>query len=107
MAEGLFCGDANKGGDIALWFRGACKESIELEKSFRCTGCGGWFHFDCIFDHFEQERDHSIAHNALRRILDCIDTLKPDEVRIIAQEGLKREKPRSAFSKLFEKINAR
>lgn len=67
------CGDANPNGNVELFFRGGCKEEIKIEESYRCTGCGGFFHLECIFKHFELEKDHDYARNALRELKDKIE----------------------------------
>lgn len=60
------CGQAGSG--ISLLMKGACGKEVDIEEAFRCTGCGKWFHLDCIFSHFELEEEASRAHNALKKI---------------------------------------
>ena len=52
------CGDANPNGNIALFYKGGCKKELKLKDAYRCVGCGGYFHKDCILEHFRQEKDH-------------------------------------------------
>lgn len=87
------CGDANPNGGIEFNFSGACKKDIPLKDAYRCTGCGGWFHRDCIFEHFEREKNHGTAHNALARIRDIAksDPYEPvGDILHICEEGLNR-----------------
>jgi hypothetical protein len=62
------CGDANPGGNVFMRFKGGCGEELDIRDAYRCTGCGGFFHLDCIFKHFELENKHDYAHNSLRRL---------------------------------------
>lgn len=52
------CGNANPNGNIALTYEGGCGKQINIEDAYRCTGCGGWFHKECIIKHFKKEKDH-------------------------------------------------
>lgn len=52
------CGDANKNGNVELTFKGGCRKKVSLRESYRCSGCGGWFHKDCMVNHFKLEKDH-------------------------------------------------
>ena len=52
------CGNANPKGNVSLFYKGGCKKELELKDAYRCTGCGGWFHKECILKHFELEREH-------------------------------------------------
>lgn len=61
------CGDANPDGNVALTYKGGCSSTLTLEDSYRCTGCGGRFHKDCIFKHFELEKDHDWGRKEERR----------------------------------------
>jgi len=62
------CGDANPKGNVAMLFKGGCGKDLKIEDAYRCTGCGGYFHLDCIFEHFKLEEKHDYAHNALLKI---------------------------------------
>jgi len=64
------CGDANPKGNISLFYKGGYKKELNIENAYRCVGCGGWFHLDCILKHFELEEGHDVARNALRKIKD-------------------------------------
>ncbi|HOH62100.1 MAG TPA: hypothetical protein PK698_06490 [Bacilli bacterium] len=61
------CGDANIGGNIKLVYKGGCYKNLELKDAYRCAGCGGWFHKDCIMKHFELEKEHDVGRNDLRQ----------------------------------------
>lgn len=52
------CGDANPKGNIALTYKGGCGKELDMKDAYRCTGCGGWFHKECLIKHFEMEKDH-------------------------------------------------
>lgn len=52
------CGDANPNGNVYMRFKGGCDRDVELKDAYRCTGCGGWFHKECILKHFEEEKSH-------------------------------------------------
>lgn len=60
------CGDANPGGNVALEYKGGCGEELEMKDAYRCAGCGGWFHLDCLKKHFELEKDHDYHRQELR-----------------------------------------
>ncbi len=52
------CGDANPNGNVSLMYKGNCGQDLLLAEAYRCTGCNGWFHKECIFKHFELEKEH-------------------------------------------------
>lgn len=60
------CGDANPNGNVALTYKGGCMGKLDLKDAYRCTGCGGWFHKDCIFKHFELEKEHDFGRQQER-----------------------------------------
>ena len=60
------CGDANPQGNIAMHYEGGCGCEVGLSEAYRCVGCGGWFHRDCILRHFELEKKHDTGRNELR-----------------------------------------
>lgn len=60
------CGNANPNGNIKLTYKGGCMKIIDIEEAYRCTGCGGWFHKECIFDHFKQEKEHDFGRHEER-----------------------------------------
>jgi hypothetical protein len=62
------CGDANPKGNILMLFKGGCGNELDIKDAYRCTGCGGFFHLECIFKHFELEKDHDYARSALTKI---------------------------------------
>lgn len=87
------CGDANPNGNVYLLYKGGCGKELEMKDAYRCTGCGGWFHRDCIFQHFEEEKNHDYSRSALKRIRDYAVNLTgkhKKEIISIADEGLKR-----------------
>ena len=63
------CGNANPNGNISLHFKGACHKYLEIEEAYRCVGCGGWFHKDCILEHFKLEQEHDVGRNNLKQEL--------------------------------------
>jgi len=95
------CGDANPNGNISFYFKGSCKKELPMQDAFRCTGCGGWFHRECIFEHFESEEGHSKAHNALRKIKQYIGktmtTMEVSPIKKLCNEGLDRSPPSRSF----------
>ncbi len=92
------CGDANPNGNISLFYKGGCKQNDKLENMYRCVGCGGWFHYKCILKHFELEEGHDNARNALKKLLDilnseCVtDILTATYLEEIIQKGLEPNK---------------
>jgi hypothetical protein len=84
------CGDANPNGNVALTYQGGCREELNIKDAYRCVGCGGYFHLDCILKHFELEKDHDVSRNALREIL---NTSKESNIRDIASKGMEPTKP--------------
>lgn len=52
----LLCGNASD--NLYLTFKGGCRGLLELQDCYRCTGCGGRFHKDCILEHFKLEESH-------------------------------------------------
>jgi len=67
------CGDANPNGNISLFYKGGCKSVLPKAVAYRCVGCGGWFHLECILRHFELEKNHDNARNALRKTIKYVD----------------------------------
>ena len=68
------CGDANSKGNIQLIFKGGCNKELNIKEAYRCTGCGGWFHKECILEHFKLEKEHDVGRNKLREeIIEIID----------------------------------
>ena len=60
------CGDANPKGNIALTYKGGCGKNGLKTEMYRCTGCDGWFHKDCLIEHFKQEKLHDWGRKAER-----------------------------------------
>ncbi|MDD4410842.1 MAG: hypothetical protein PHE32_04015 [Candidatus Shapirobacteria bacterium] len=91
------CGDANPNGNIAFTYKGGCRGELDITEAYRCVGCGGWFHLDCILKHFELEEGHDNARNALRKIKDSIKSDKilitEDRLIEICEKGLEKTKP--------------
>ena len=63
------CGDANPKGNIALTRKGGCGKELKIQDAYRCTGCGGWFHKECILKHFELEKEHDWGRKKERQNL--------------------------------------
>jgi hypothetical protein len=83
------CGDANPNGNIAFYYLGGCEKELDIKDSFRCVGCGGWFHLDCILKHFELEEGHDNARNALKQIKEYTDN---QYILDIVSKGLSKSK---------------
>lgn len=62
------CGDANPTGNVALSYKGGCMKKLDIHDAYRCTGCSGWFHLDCILRHFKLESEHDIGREAQRKL---------------------------------------
>ena len=60
------CGNANPNGNIALKYKGGCGKELNIKDAYRCTGCGGWFHKECILKHFKEEQKHDVGRNNLK-----------------------------------------
>jgi hypothetical protein len=98
------CGDANPNGNVWFLFKGGCGKDLDIKDAYRCTGCGGFFHLDCIFKHFELEEGHDYARNALAKIKTFVleSTMHIKErrkIQSLIREGLDR-KPESRRIKL-------
>ena len=79
------CGNANPNGNISLFYKGSCKKDIDKLEAYRCTGCGGWFHKECILKHFKLEARHDWGRvEEKKRIIEIIDS----EYKKTASEGL-------------------
>lgn len=78
------CGDANKKGNVKLFYLGGCKKELDTEKAYRCVGCGGWFHPNCIKEHFKLEKKHDYGREQLRQ-----DILKKLPKRINMKHAIK------------------
>ncbi len=69
---------------------------LEMKDAYRCVGCGGWFHYDCILKHFELEKGHDNARYALGRLKEILDQANSGRIIIdyetlfeIIENGLK------------------
>lgn len=82
------CGDANPKGNIALYYKGGCRGKLELKDAYRCASCGGWFHLDCLLNHFEEEKGHDNARYYLKKIL---ETSKENTIKNFAKKGLEKQ----------------
>lgn len=98
------------GGDIHLMVKGGCAKPVDLEKAYRCVGCGQWFHLDCIYNHFEQEEGNDNARFQLKKIKEYAEAQLPVGAKVYrdehmpfmailhcVNEGLKRVKPTISF----------
>ena len=73
------CGDANPKGNIELFYKGGCKKELDKREAYRCVGCGGWFHKECIIKHFELEKGHDYGRQKEREeIIEIIEEKKKD-----------------------------
>lgn len=61
------CGDANPKGNIELFYKGGCRKELKMKDAYRCVGCGGYFHKECILKHFELEKECDIGRNNLKK----------------------------------------
>ena len=93
MSEQLqvICGDATKNGNVELTYKGGCRKQLDITEAYRCIGCGGYFHYDCIMKHFEEEEAHDVARNALKKIKINTDDHK---ILLFCEEGLRRKQPK-------------
>lgn len=86
------CGQAGNG--IYLLMKGGCGEEVSIEDSYRCTGCGKWFHLDCILKHFELEEGHDNARYYLKKIQ---ERTTDNMVKRYCRRGLEKQKPTISF----------
>jgi len=82
----VVCGDANQGGNIEITYKGGCRKKINIKDAYRCVGCGGWFHLDCIIKHFQLEECHDNARRALAIIR---KSTRSAVIRRLCEEGIK------------------
>jgi len=68
----LICGSASD--SLYLTFKGGCRQKLDINECYRCVGCGGRFHKDCIKKHFELEKKDDIGRNNLKK--DIIKIIK-------------------------------
>lgn len=67
--EIIQCGNANPNGNVSLFYKGGCKQKLKKSEAYRCVGCGGWFHKECILKHFELEKEHDYGRQEERKKL--------------------------------------
>ncbi len=82
--EIIQCGDANLNGNVDFSYKGACKKDLKIKDAYRCVGCGGWFHLDCIKKHFELEKGHDTYRQELRDQLEKCKSAMTDSQLIKA-----------------------
>lgn len=63
------CGNA--GDNVVLTFKGGCSHELTYEDAYRCTGCDGRFHKNCIIRHFELEKDHDWGRLQERKAIEA------------------------------------
>lgn len=87
----LLCGNASD--NLYLTFKGGCRDALTYKDAYRCTGCGGRFHKDCILKHFELEKEHDWGRqqerlSLLEEVLECAPEkkIKPNDVHIHGQD---------------------
>lgn len=102
MNNPIRCGDANPNGNVSLSFKGGCGKEVDFDDMYRCTGCGGRFHRECIFDHFEFEEGHSVAHRSLHKIREKVKRdmrhcHMKEAILIFCRQGLSRERQKISF----------
>jgi len=90
------CGDANPKGNVMLTYKGGCTKELDVTEAYRCVGCGGWFHLDCILKHFQLEEGHDISRTALKKIRKLTRSKK---IKNLCNEGLKPTKPIKNYAK--------
>lgn len=82
MSE-ILCGNASD--NLYLTFKGSCRKDLTYKEAYRCTGCGGRFHKDCILEHFKLEEKHDWGRqeerkNLVAKVSSCIPNLSPDDI---------------------------
>ena len=95
----VICGDANPNGNISLTSKGGCGKELDIIDAYRCTGCGVYFHLDCIYKHFEEEEKHDVARNCLKKIFDYVaitttrgEKISDGKILRLSLKGLSRQK---------------
>ena len=86
------CGDANPKGNIALNFKGGCGKDVDIAEAYRCTGCGGHFHLDCIKKHFELEKEHDVGRAKVKKEIEVyiINNTKPSNEIMNIVRGIRK-----------------
>ena len=89
------CGNANLKGNVALTYKGGCGKKLNIKDAYRCGGCGGWFHKECMYKHFELEKEHDYGRvKAVKGFVDgLIDQLKTGTIveQVNGETGLTAE----------------
>jgi len=92
------CGQAGNG--INLLMKGGCGKQLEIKDAYRCTGCGKWFHLDCIHKHFQLEEHNDDARFYLRKIQ---ERTKDNMIKRYCRKGLEIKKPTITLPNIFTK----
>jgi len=98
------CGDASGGGNIAMSYKGGCGEELDIKDAYRCVGCGGWFHLDCILKHFQEEEGHDVARYNLKKIKEYIGD-RDRNITDLCDKGLAKQKQLTPGEQLINFIN--
>lgn len=69
MSE-ILCGNASD--NLFLTFKGGCRGDLTYKEAYRCTGCGGRFHKDCILEHFKLEEAHDWGRQEERKKFEAL-----------------------------------
>ena len=68
----ILCGNASD--SLYLTFKGGCRKELTYREGYRCTGCGGRFHKDCILHHFKEEAGHDWGRlDELKNLRNTVD----------------------------------
>jgi len=86
------CGDANPNGNIALKFKGGCGQPVNIADAYRCVGCGGRFHLDCIKKHFELEKAHDVGREKVKKDIEVfiINNSRPSNEIMKIVRGIRK-----------------
>jgi len=100
------CGDANPKGNIALNYKGGCGKKGLKTQMYRCVGCGGWFHKECLIEHFKQEENHDWGRQQERKRIIEIIKMTRKKHRCAVCDGAKCEHTLfcKSFSNLIKKL---
>jgi len=85
------CGDANPNGNVEFTYKGGCKKALKIKDAYRCVGCGGYFHKECILEHFELEKAHDIGRNKLKeKVINLLKNFFNDGIFAITPDSSKQ-----------------
>ena len=100
------CGNANPKGNIALKYKGGCGKELDIKDAYRCVGCGGWFHKDCIIEHFKQEKTHDWGRMEERKeMIELVKKRISDEITYQVKIGSKQASYKiSVLYKIIKKL---